>query len=449
MSESLSFSNLQLVEPLLKALAELNYTTPTPIQAQAIPLLLEKKDLLGCAQTGTGKTAAFSLPILQNLASQQKLDWSTKLERGRAPQVLVLAPTRELALQIHESFLAYGKYLPFKSAVIFGGVGQGQQVRALNDGVDILVATPGRLIDLFQQHYVKLNKIKTLVLDEADRMLDMGFIQDIRRILPLLPAQRHNLFFSATMPDEVRGLSNTILKNPAKVEVTPPTSTAEKVEQFVFYVEKEHKKQLLKHVLEDQNLFRVIVFTRTKHAADRISDLLVKNKIESDSIHGDKSQNARQRALDKFKNNEIRVLIATDIMARGIDVDGVTHVINFEVSHLVENYIHRIGRTARAGQAGVAYSFCDSEEKSFVHEIEKTTGQKMSLKKDHPYHSAKIEQAPILSLGKAKAQMEAKKLSQKNPNDKRHKSRSRFSKSKAQASKSRGFKGSKKSSSSK
>ncbi len=444
-----TFKDLAIIEPILKSIAESNYVYPTPIQAKAIPILLQKKDLLGCAQTGTGKTAAFALPLLQNMYLDNKVnshsddvlaknqdfkiqsDSTTnknsakgkrpqKLKVASLPKTLILAPTRELALQIFENFQNYGKYLNLRSVVIFGGVGQFNQVNEMEKGVDILIATPGRLLDLYEQRLISFKHVKTFVLDEADRMLDMGFIKDIQKILPLLPKDRHNLFFSATMPHEAKKLAQSILLDPVRVEITPPTSTAEKIQQFVYYVEKTNKKELLKHLLLDPALNRVIVFTRTKHAADRLSEFLVKSKIQADSIHGDKSQGARQRALENFKNNEIQVLIATDIMARGIDVDEVSHVINFEVSHQIEDYIHRIGRTARAGHAGIALSFCDAEEKSFVFAIEKTTGVKMEVIKDHPFHSAMVEGALIMSVGKAKAQLEAQRKSNRNQNDRRH-----------------------------
>lgn len=396
------FSDLALIEPLQRALRDLRYEKPTPIQEQAIPLLLEGKDLLGCAQTGTGKTAAFALPLLQNLAK------SKLRPRSRQALVLVLAPTRELALQIHESFNDYGRYLNMKTAVIFGGVGQGQQVKDLYSGVDVLVATPGRLFDLLGQKHVYLDNVQAFVLDEADRMMDMGFINDIQKIIKILPKNRHNLFFSATMPPDISKLAEAILKNPARVEVAPVSSTAEKVEQWLMYCNKEKKRDLLKFLLQDKAFKRVIVFTRTKHGANKVVEVLQKTHVTSEAIHGNKSQGARQRALENFRSGHCRVLIATDIAARGIDVDDITHVINFEVPHIAENYVHRIGRTARAGREGIAISFCDAEEKSFIRDIEKTIGKKIPVVTTQPYHSKEVELAQIMSAGKAKAQIEGK-----------------------------------------
>lgn len=398
------FSDLPLIAPLQFSLKEAGYETPTPIQVAAIPIILEGHDLLGIAQTGTGKTAAFALPILQNLSRYQHRP------EPKCPRTLILTPTRELAIQIHENLVAYGKHLKLKYAVIYGGVGQGSQVRALQGGVDVLVATPGRLMDLFQQKFLRLDKVDIFVLDEADRMLDMGFMQDIKRIVPLLPQRRHNLFFSATMPPEIQKLAETILVRPRKVEVTPVSSTAEKVDQKVMYVEKKDKLELLIHLLQDNDLYKVLVFAAMKHGANRVVDRLVKAGISAAAIHGDKSQNARQRALEEFRNGDVRVLVATDIAARGIDIDGITHVINIEMPHIPENYVHRIGRTARAGASGKAISFCTMEEKSFMFAIEKTTRQAVELIKDHPYHSVAIEQAQMLSPGKAKAILEGQRL---------------------------------------
>lgn len=395
------FSDLELIEPLQRALRDLNYENPTPIQEQAIPILLAGKDLLGCAQTGTGKTAAFALPLLQNLAK-------SKTRPGRRQAlVLVLAPTRELALQIHQSFEDYGRYLDLKAAVIFGGVGQGPQVKALSNGVDVLVATPGRLFDLLSQKHVYLDKVQAFVLDEADRMMDMGFINDIQKIIKILPKQRHNLFFSATMPTDISKLANNILVNPERVEVTPVATTAEKIEQWLMYVDKPQKRDLLKFLLDDKAFKRVIVFTRTKHGANKVAEVLLKYKITSAAIHGNKSQNARQRALEDFRSGHCRVLIATDIAARGIDVDDITHVINFEIPNVPENYVHRIGRTARAGREGIAISFCDAEEKSFIRDIEKTMGKTIPVVTTQPYHSKNVELAALMSPGKAKAKLEA------------------------------------------
>ena len=398
-----NFADLNLIEPLLKAISDSGYTTPTPIQVQAIPPLLTGKDLLGCAQTGTGKTAAFALPLLQNLLANPR-----RLE-PKKPRVLILTPTRELAIQIEESFRVYGKYVRVKTAVIFGGVGQGPQVKALSGGVDVLVATPGRLIDLMEQRYLNLSGVEVFVLDEADRMLDMGFIQPIRKILGFLPKQRQTLFFSATMPPEIEALSGTMLREPVRVSVTPVSSTAELIQQCVMFVDKDKKRDLLRHVLKDKALTRVIVFTRTKHGANKVVEVLEKNGVSSAAIHGNKSQGARQKALESFRKGMVRVLVATDIAARGIDVDGISHVINFEVPNVAESYVHRIGRTARAGAEGIAISFCDAEEKSFIRDIEKLIGQAIPLMRDQPYHSDNVENSRMLSSGKAKAAIEGRR----------------------------------------
>lgn len=391
-----TFAELGLIEELLKALTKSDYKTPTPIQQQAIPLLLEGKDLLGCAQTGTGKTAAFALPILQRLAKKPQ-----RLEANK-PRVLVLTPTRELAIQIDQSFKVYGENLKIKTTVVFGGVGQSPQVRALSQGVDIVVATPGRLMDLIQQRKLNLSKIEVFVLDEADRMLDMGFINTIRKIITLLPKQRHNLFFSATMPPDITQLASTMLVQPVRIEVTPVSSTAELIQQSLMYVEASKKRDLLRHLLADKSLSRVIVFTRTKHGADRVLETLTKNQIPSAAIHGDKSQGARQKALESFRAGRVRVLIATDIAARGIDIDGITHVINFEIPNHAESYVHRIGRTARAGAQGIAISFCDATERAYVRDIEKLIKQKINLNPNQPYHSLKVANAAIVAPVKEK-----------------------------------------------
>ncbi|MES3038316.1 MAG: DEAD/DEAH box helicase [Bdellovibrionota bacterium] len=399
---SASFSSLKLIDPLLKAVLESGYTIPTPIQLQAIPPLLEGKDLLGCAQTGTGKTAAFALPLLQILSQ------NPKRTEPKSARVLILTPTRELAIQIEESFRVYGKHLRLKTAVVFGGVGQTPQVRSIAHGVDVLVATPGRLMDLIQQRYITLSKVEVFVLDEADRMLDMGFIHDIKKVLALLPKMRQTLFFSATMPKDIEQLANSMLTNPVRVEVTPVSSTAEMIEQSVMYVDKSKKRDLLRHVLLDRALEKVIVFTRTKHGANKVVEILEKNQVRSAAIHGNKSQSARQNALESFRAGKVRVLVATDIAARGIDVDGITHVINFEVPNVPESYVHRIGRTARAGAGGMAISFCDGEEKSFIRDIEKLTGQLIPVNRDHPYHSPEVENSRMVSSGKAKAMIEGR-----------------------------------------
>lgn len=397
------FTDLPLIAPLQFSLKEAGYETPTPIQLAAIPVILEGQDLLGIAQTGTGKTAAFSLPILQNLSMYRSRP------EPKCPRCLILTPTRELAIQINDNIKAYSSHLRLKHAVIFGGVGQGPQVKALHEGLDILVATPGRLLDLYQQKHLRLEKVDIFVLDEADRMLDMGFMQDIKRILPLLPQKRHNLFFSATMPPEIQKLAQTILVKPKKVEVTPTSSTAEKVEQSVMYVEKKDKLDLLLHLLKDNQYYKVLVFVQMKFGANKVVDKLVKAGISAAGIHGDKSQSARQKALEDFRNGDVRVLVATDIAARGIDIDGITHVINFELPHIPESYVHRIGRTARAGASGHSVAFCTAEERSFMFAIEKITRQTVTVVKDQPFHSEAVANAPVMSLGKAKAQLESQR----------------------------------------
>ena len=362
------FTDLKLIDPLLKALAVEGYEHPTPIQAQAIPVILEQNDLLGVAQTGTGKTAAFALPILQLLSGR-----SATAEKGlrRPIRTLVLTPTRELAAQIGESFDRYGAHLGMKNTVIFGGVGQGAQVTALRSGIDILVATPGRLLDLIEQRHVSLAKIEIFVLDEADRMLDMGFIHDVKRLIKLLPKERHSLFFSATMPPDIQRLAGEILTRPVKVEVTPIATPAEKIDQAVYFCETPAKRRLLEGLMNDKSIQRALVFTRTKHGADRVAKFLNAADVPAEAIHGNKSQNNRIRALNNFKEGQIRVLVATDIAARGIDIDGVTHVINYELPNIPESYVHRIGRTARAGKEGIALSFCASEERAYLRDIER------------------------------------------------------------------------------
>ncbi|WP_138992123.1 DEAD/DEAH box helicase [Larkinella sp. C7] len=376
----MSFTKLALIEPILKALSAEGYTTPTPIQEQAIPILLERRDLLGCAQTGTGKTAAFAIPILQILEAEKGP------ERGPRPiKALILTPTRELAIQIGESFAAYGKYLNLRHTVIFGGVPQHSQTLALKAGVDIMIATPGRLLDLMNQRFVHLQHIELFVLDEADRMLDMGFIHDVKKVIAKLPAQRQSLFFSATMPPDVSKLADTILRKPVRVEVTPVSSTAEKVKQAVYFVDKTDKKRLLIHLLNDKAIESALVFARTKHGADKVAKDLLKAGIQAEAIHGNKSQNARQRALTNFKNRQTRVLVATDIAARGIDVDELSHVINYELPNVPETYVHRIGRTGRAGHDGIALSFCDAEEKEYLRDINKLITKSIPVVDNHPY----------------------------------------------------------------
>jgi ATP-dependent RNA helicase RhlE len=377
----LLFDELNLIEPILKALQTEGYTQPTPIQEQSIPTILQSKDLLGCAQTGTGKTAAFAIPMLQLLHKPDAVAKGTK----SSIRALVLTPTRELAIQIEESFKAYGKNLPLRHLVIFGGVGQKAQTDALHRGVDILVATPGRLLDLMGQGFINLHDIEIFVLDEADRMLDMGFIHDVKKVITKLPAKRQTLFFSATMPTEIQKLANTILTNPTKVEVTPVSSTVEKIAQSLYFVDKNKKKDLLLHILQDKTIETALVFTRTKHGADRIVKDLIKLHIKAEAIHGNKSQNARQRALTNFKAKTTRILVATDIAARGIDVDELAHVINFELPNIPETYVHRIGRTGRAGLSGTAYSFCDADEREFLADIEKLIGLKIPVAENNPY----------------------------------------------------------------
>lgn len=363
------------------------YTTPTPIQAEAIPYVLDGYDLLGCAQTGTGKTAAFSIPIIQNLYNERMNG------KVRGVKALILTPTRELAIQIGESFTAYGKYAGVKHTVIFGGVGQKPQTDALKQGVDVLIATPGRLLDLINQGFISLKSLDYFVLDEADRMLDMGFIHDIKRILPLLPKKRQSLFFSATMPPEIERLAGTILVEPRKVEVTPASSTVDKIDQSVYFVEKGEKVSLLTHLLKDSSLESVLVFTRTKHGADKVARVLAKANIGAEAIHGNKSQTARQRALTNFKDHTTRVLIATDIAARGIDVDHLSHVINYELPNVPETYVHRIGRTGRAGRSGVAYSFCDAEEVPYLKDIQKLIGKQIPVAGGNEFETAEVKAA--------------------------------------------------------
>ena len=388
----MNFDNLGLSEPLLRALKSEGYQTPTPIQAQSIPLILERKDLLGCAQTGTGKTAAFALPILQLLDKQPAPSQSAP----RYIRSLVLTPTRELALQIGESFSAYGKYTGLRNLVIFGGVGQKPQTDALRRGTDILIATPGRLLDLMQQGFVHLDHIQLFVLDEADRMLDMGFVHDVRRVLAKLPARRQSLFFSATMAPEILKLASGILTDPAHVAVTPIATTAETVRQEVYFVEKGDKKHLLVHLLKNPAIVSALIFTRTKHGANKLAKDLDKAGIYAEAIHGNKSQQARVRALQQFKNGQIRVLVATDIAARGIDIDDLTHVVNYELPNVPETYVHRIGRTGRAGASGIALSFCDSEERAYLKDIQQLIGQQVPVSGGHPYEPSNTAHVPLL-----------------------------------------------------
>ena len=376
--ERTTFNDLGLIEPILKALQTEGYTHPTPIQAQAIPHLVKGRDLLGCAQTGTGKTAAFAIPILQELNSREP-------QAKRAIRTLILTPTRELAIQIGESFAAYGRNLQLRHTVIFGGVGQKPQTDALHRGVDIVVATPGRLLDLMQQGFVHLNGLEIFVLDEADRMLDMGFIHDVKKVIAKLPAKRQTLFFSATMPPEIAKLANSILTDPIKVEVAPVSSTAETIDQHLFYVDRTDKNKLLLHLLEGTTIREALIFTRTKHGANKVAKVLTQAGFAAEAIHGNKSQSARQSALKGFKDGKLRALVATDIAARGIDIDGLTHVINFDIPNIPETYVHRIGRTGRAGASGKARSFCDHEEKAYLRDIVRLIKRDIPVVAEHPF----------------------------------------------------------------
>ena len=373
-----SFSELGLAEPLLRAIQEQGYQTPTPIQMQAIPPVLSGRDLIGCAQTGTGKTAAFALPLLQTLAGQP---------RARTPRALVVSPTRELAAQIGEDCRNYGRHVALSGTVIFGGVSQEKQVAALRRGVDILVATPGRLLDLLEQGHVRLDAVSILVLDEADRMLDMGFLPDVKRIIRAVPVKRQTLLFSATMPREIAELAERFMIDPIRVAVAPPASAAETVSQKVYMVGRDDKPQLLAHLLADPAMARVLVFTRTKHGADRLCKRLDRDRIAAVAIHGNKSQNQRTRALDEFRRGQVRVLVASDIAARGLDIDDVTHVVNFDIPNEPETYVHRIGRTGRAGQSGEALSLCAPEEREFLRDIEKILRRPVEVVGDHPFPS--------------------------------------------------------------
>lgn len=382
MTEEILFKNLNLSPLIQKAVTKQGYTTPTPIQAKSIPSLLEGRDLIGIAQTGTGKTAAFTLPILDRM----------KQTFPRRIKTLVLAPTRELAAQIGESFATYGEFLGFKHTVIFGGVNQSKQVQALSRGVDILVATPGRLLDLMSQGKINLKEIEFFVLDEADRMLDMGFVHDIKKVIAKLPSKRQSLFFSATMSPTISSLAKTLLRDPVRVEITAQATTVERIDQNLFFVDEENKDKLLLELLNQKHLTSILIFTRTKHKANKIALFLNKNNINADAIHGNKSQNARIKAIKDFKSGEIKVLVATDIAARGIDIDNISHVINYELPNEPESYVHRIGRTARAGTDGTAFSFCASQERNFLHDIEKLTRQIIPIV-EHKFHSQKAKNA--------------------------------------------------------
>ncbi len=371
----MSFTPLHLIDDISRALDDAGYLEATEIQKKAIPVVLAGKDILGCAQTGTGKTAAFALPILQRLHQQNS---------KKGIRALILTPTRELAIQIEDNFKAYGKYLPFRSLAIFGGVNQKSQVKALTKGIEILIATPGRLLDLMQQGYINLSAVQTLVLDEADRMLDMGFIHDVKKIIAKVPADRQTLFFSATMPKPIRSFAHTILRHPVEVSVTPVSSTAETVNQSVYFVEKSEKSKLLIQLLQDKSIPRSLVFTRTKHGADKLVKQLSRTGIHSAAIHGNKSQQSRQRALEDFKSSKIRVLVATDIASRGIDIDELPHVVNYELPNIPETYVHRIGRTGRAGKEGGAISFCGNDEVEHLKGIQKLIGFRMPVNSVNP-----------------------------------------------------------------
>ena len=382
------FENLNLITPIKKALKTEGYVEATPIQEAAIPTILEGKDFLGCAQTGTGKTAAFAIPILQILCGKQKV-----IKGPKNIKALILAPTRELAIQIGESFTSYGTHMNLTSAVIFGGVSQKSQTDALKGGVDILIATTGRLLDLMQQKFINIHHVEMFVLDEADRMLDMGFLRDVKKVIAQLPKIRQTMLFSATMPQEISKLVDSILVNPVKVAVTPVSSTIELIEQSVYFVDKKDKKPLLIHLLQDKSIVSALVFSRTKHGANKITKDLNNSGIEAQAIHGNKSQSARQLALNNFKQGITRVLVATDIAARGIDVDELSHVINFDLPNIPETYVHRIGRTGRAGLGGIALSFCDEEEKPFLKDIQKVISKSIPVIEDHPYPASNV---PIL-----------------------------------------------------
>lgn len=399
----MTFEQLHIIPQILEALSQEGYVTPTPIQEKAIPIILAGRDLLGCAQTGTGKTAAFSIPIIQNLQAKPRTP-------GRRPiKALVLTPTRELAIQIDQSFESYGHLTHLRHTVIFGGVSQQPQTNALNQGVDVLVATPGRLLDLISQKLVDLRQLDYFVLDEADRMLDMGFIHDIKRILPLLPKQRQTLFFSATMPPEIAELADSILQNPEKVAITPPSSTVDMIDQSLYFVEKNDKKPLLIELLKNKDITSALVFSRTKHGADKIARFLVQAGISADAIHGEKSQNARQRALNNFKDHKIKVLVATDIAARGIDIDELSHVFNNDLPEVPETYVHRIGRTGRAGNNGTAISFCSSDEMQQLKDIQKLIGKKIPVVENHNYVSDLATIAQYQAKAKVAEKEKAKK----------------------------------------
>ncbi|MFZ5391966.1 MAG: DEAD/DEAH box helicase [Patescibacteria group bacterium] len=400
----MTFSDLNLISPLMDAIKSEKYFEPTPIQSKSIPVILDQKDLLGCAQTGTGKTAAFAIPILQLLHNDQKNQKKSSYRRNI--RALIITPTRELAIQISENFSSYGKYLHLRHGVIYGGVSQFHQTKMLRAGVDILIATPGRLLDLINQRYIDLSFVKIFTLDEADRLLDMGFIHDIKKVINYLPPHRQNLFFCATMPSAIDDLSKTILVNPVKVAVNPVSSTATTVQQSMYYVEKSKKRSLLIDVIKENNIASALVFTRTKFGADRVVRYLYQAGISAEAIHGNKSQNARQRALQNFKNKRTKILVATDIAARGLDIESLSHVINYDIPNLPETYVHRIGRTGRAGAAGIALSFCDQEEKKYLRDINYLIKQTIPVIEEHPY--------PITSADSSPRQSSRRRSSSKN-----------------------------------
>jgi ATP-dependent RNA helicase RhlE len=386
---SSQFQSLNIIDQILKSVKEEGYITPTPIQQEGIPIVLDGFDLLGCAQTGTGKTAAFAIPILQKLFEDKSFDKRRKIRS------LILTPTRELAIQIEESFRTYGKYTGLTTTVVFGGVKQTPQTNILQSGIDILIATPGRLLDLLGQGFLTLKYVEIFVLDEADRMLDMGFIHDVKKLITLLPKKRQSLFFSATMPQEIIKLANTILENPKTVSVTPVSSTVDIINQFVYYVDKENKNSLLIDILQDRKIKNALVFTRTKHGANKVAKILLNHDISAEAIHGNKSQSARQRALTNFKAQTTRILVATDIAARGIDIDELEYVMNFELPNIAESYVHRIGRTGRAGAEGTAISFCDKEEKEYLRDIEKLIAKKITVIEQHAFPMKSNNQTKI------------------------------------------------------
>ena len=429
---NVKFNSLKIIDPILNAIKEEGYNTPTPIQAKSIPIVLRGTDLLGCAQTGTGKTAAFAIPILQLLSANKAYGKKRKIRS------LIVTPTRELAIQIEESFKAYGRHTGLTSTVIFGGVNQNRQTAILRNGVDILIATPGRLLDLINQGYITLNFVEIFVLDEADRMLDMGFIHDVKRMLKELPKKRQSLFFSATMPPEIVKLASTILFKPSQVSVTPVSSTVDIIKQSIYFVDKGNKNALLVEILKDQTIKTVLVFTRTKYGADKVVRMLHKKKIKAEAIHGDKSQNARQRALKNFKEQTTRVLVATDIAARGIDIDELEYVVNYEIPNIAETYVHRIGRTGRAGAKGTALSLCDAVEKEYLKDIEKLISKKISVIADHPFPL--VDHNPVKAPKQQQKQRKQQHQTKRKPGNSKPKpkgnknSKKRFGKSKQRRS---------------